>query len=299
MPSIPFHSSVARAISVVLTTMVLSVPVDSFVDHSLYSLAGSRHNIADRKQNALQALGFPTIRPISTTNEEETDQRDPSFDRRSLLLAGASVTAGYFVKENSAFNRLPATLTTLEPSIGAGIVAPTTTTVSSVEEALKIIESMGDKRFLHAMVASDYKFVFEQQSKTLPPDIDADKIFSKKDSSSASNGSRSVVLTATGSLAPKKAPSLWPLENTLCSTTASCSGIHYAWPEQGGVLQSNTNTDSVAQKMIVDGIDCGKMSLEDALEGNMQVLVQAQTYLSVPSYMESNLRKGLQRAFLI
>mmetsp|Transcript_2631 Transcript_2631/g.5700 ORF Transcript_2631/g.5700 Transcript_2631/m.5700 type:complete len:300 (-) Transcript_2631:1640-2539(-) len=297
-PSIRFHSSAARAISVVLTTMAFPVPVDSFLDHSLYSLAGSRENIADRK-SALRTLGFPTTLPISTTNEEETDQRDPSFDRRSLLLAGVSVTAGYFLKENSAFSRVPATLTTLEPSVEAGIVAPTTSTVSSVEEALTIIESMGDKRFLHAIVASDYKFVYEQRSKTLPPDIDADKIFSKKAPSSASNGSRSVVLGATGSLASKKAPSLWPLENALCSTVASCSGIHYAWPELGGVLQSNTNTDSDAQTMIVDGIDCGKMALEDALEGDMQVLVQAPTYLSVPSYMESNLRRGLQGAFLI
>ena len=51
--------------------------------------------------------------------------------------------------------------------------------------------------------------------------------------------------------------------------------------------------------MIVDGIDCGKMLLEDALEGDTQVLVQAPTYLSVPNYMESDLRKGLRGAFLI
>ena len=172
---------------------------------------------------------------------------------------------------------------------------PSISTVSSVEEALSIIESRGDKRFLHAVVASDYKFLYEQ-SKTVPSEIDAEQIFSKKVPSS-SNRQKAVELASTGNLVAKKSPSLWPLESSMTSG----SDIHFAWPEQGGILQSNKPKDDSrpTQKMIVDGIDCGKMSLEDALEGNMQVLVQAPTYLSVPSHMESSLRKGLQGAFLI
>lgn len=89
------------------------------------------------------------------------------------------------------------------------------------------------------------------------------------------------------------------------NSSSGSSDIHYAWPEQGGSLEPNLGKDgapismALSQQMIVDGIDCGKMSLEDALEGNMQVLVLAPTFLSVPSHMESSLRKGLQEAFLI
>jgi len=266
-----------------------------------------------------------------------------SIDRRSVLLGGASVTAGWFLHANNnnnnnnnlIDNRLPkATLitTTLEeedqPSApGSIVVAPTTTTVSSVEEALTIIESIGDKRFLHAVVASDYQFLYEQSS-DIDSDMDVEAIFSRTEASSsaaaASSSSppwiRSIVPAVTGSLAPPRAPSLWPLEKPSCvaaaaSSSDSCgrnNGIHYAWPSKGGMFptatststatamaNSNTNTKTDTNAVIVDGIDCGKMSLEDALEGDTQVLVQAPTYLVVPAHMESNLRKGLRGAFLI
>merc|ERR1712194_294846 len=133
-----------------------------------------------------------------------------------------------------------------------------------------------------------------------PSDIDVESIFSKKVPLTG-NKPRSVLLATTGNLGVKNTASLWPLENAITKD----SDVHYAWPESGGMLQSNqqdsddTMSAGAAQKMIVDGIDCGKMSLEDALEGNMQVLVQAPTYLLVPSHMESSLRKGLKGAFLI
>jgi hypothetical protein len=65
-------------------------------------------------------------------------------------------------------------------------------------------------------------------------------------------------------------------------------------PKRGGAFR----TDS---KVIVDGIDCGRMSLEDALDGgkNMQVLVQAKQFLVVPHSMERQLIEKLQGAFLI
>ncbi len=179
---------------------------------------------------------------------------------------------------------------------------PLVTTVASVDEALKLIESRGDKRFLHAVVASDYQFLYEQ-SETVPSDIDSKEIFSKK-VPSAKNNSKTIHLAATGNLRTAKSSSLWPLGMAMNSSSGS-SDIHYAWPEQGGSLEPNLGKDgapismALSQQMIVDGIDCGKMSLEDALEGNMQVLVLAPTFLSVPSHMESSLRKGLQEAFLI
>lgn len=274
---------------VVMTVLAFAIPGNSFVDHTL-----NRNGISVDRKCELQALGFPTTRP--TLSEEDADQQISSIDRRAVFLTGASVAAGYFLKEKIPSSNAPAILTTLNPSVGTdNIEASMISTVSSVEEALKIIETRGDKRFLHGVVASDYKFLYEQ-TKTIPSDIDVEQIFSKK-VPPVKNKSRTVVLATTGNLGPKKSASLWPLQSAMTS-----NDIHYAWPEQGGALESNKKDDAdvgVTQKMIVDGIDCGKMSLEDALEGEMQVLVQAPTYLSVPSYMESSLRKGLQGAFLI
>lgn len=263
---------------VALTVLALALPGNSFVDHKLKC-----NGIPVNRKSELQALVFPTPRP--TLNEEGTDQQITSIDRRAIFLTGASVAGGYFLKEKIPSRSAPAILTTLDPSVGTDAIEASIATVSSVEEALQIIKSRGDKRFLHGVVASDYKFLYEQ-TKAIPSDISVEQIFSKK-VPPVNNKWKAVVLATTGNLGQKMSASLWPLENNTNS-----NDIHYAWPEQGGVLEST-------QKMIVDGIDCGKMSLEDALEGEMQVLVQAQTYLSVPWYMESSLRKGLQRAFLI
>lgn len=304
--SFPSRSVPVQAIFIFLMAMLLAIPGDSFSNHA--SKKCRANNVTCRK-TALQVIsGLSNARPKKEGDAEESNS---SFNRRSILLTGASVTAGFFIKENNRLNNnSPAILTTIQSSTETGEISnastSATSTVSSVEEALKIIESMGDKRFLHAIVASDYQFLYEQ-SKTPPSDIDVEQIFSKKVAPSSNNRSGSVVLATTGTLAKKNANSLWPLEGNGTRSNV----IHYAWPEQGGVLKSNksnddgsmtmtsTSTSTSTQTMIVDGIDCGKMSLEDALEGDMQVLVQAPTYLSVPSYMESALRKGLQGAFFI
>lgn len=226
--------------------------------------------------NCFEGRNFPVPRP----------NLNASIDRRAIFFTGMSVAAGYVLKENVPFGNAPAILTTPIPQVGTDTIESSISTVSSVEEALKIIEFRGDKRFLHGVVASDYKFLYEQ-TRIIPSDIE--QIFLQK-VPLVNDKSRTLVLATTGNLLghKKSRPSLWPLGNVMTSG----NDIHYAWPEQGGLLKSN-------KQQIVDGIDCGKMSLEDALEGEMQVLVQASTYLSVPSYMESSLRKGLQEAFLI
>lgn len=280
------------ALVVLLTIAASAIPGTSFVHHTVNSNAESTY-----RRSALQVFDFSSTR--STLTEKDLDPQDASIDRRTALLTGASVAAGYFLKENILSSNAPAILTTLESSVESGTIEPSVSSVSSVEKALELIESRGDKRFLHAVVASDYKFLYEQ-SETLQPDIDVEKIFSKK-VPIGSDKSRPVVLATTGNLEAKRPASLWPLGNAM----ASSNDIHYAWPELGGALEPNksdydgSTTDRVTQKLIVDGIDCGKMSLEDALEGKMQILVQTPTYLLVPSHMESSLRKGLQEAFLI
>jgi hypothetical protein len=93
----------------------------------------------------------------------------------------------------------------------------------------------------------------------------------------------------TGNLAGKGDVSSWPLMDTTLDKK-----IHYVWPQKGGLLDEAT----IGNDIIVDGIDCGKMSLEDSLEGDMQVLLQAPAYLT-PKSMEQPLREGLQKSFLI
>ena len=258
--------SIARGILVVVATLAAAaIPTASFVPSpSKASYRSSELKVFDATSSS------------SSSDEDESI----STNRRTALLTGISLAAGYFAKDTIAS---PAILSTLDSSA----TSPVLEKVLTVEQALNIIESRGDKRFLHAVVASDYQFLYEQ-SKVVPSEIDATAIFSKKVSTAQAV---QVELAATGSLRSPTAPSLWPLGDSILGE----SDVHYAWPEQGGKLQPTSRT----QAMIVDGIDCGKMALEDALEGDMQVLVQAPTYLVVPHRMEASLRKGLQEAFLI
>lgn len=265
--------------------VLVSVPVvDSFVDHAC--AAGCR-TAPISNTNAIIVL---QASEVSRTGEP---QQDPSmfFDRRSLLVAGAiSLTAGYAAKQKTV--PTASTVVPLESSTVKTILSPAMTTASSVDQALSMIESIGDKRFLHAIVASDYRFLYQDEQPLDLSDTTIESIFSKK-VPSHENGSRSVMMAASGSLASTKAVSVWPLETPVC-TSASCNSIHYAWPEEEGSIPKSNN-----RKLIVDGIDCGKMALEDALEGDIQVLVQAPSMLLVPKSMESQLRKGLRDAFLI
>ncbi len=271
--------TISRAILVVAATFVAAaIPGNSF----LLSLATPCYRTSE-------LYVFDATRDISSSSRSSSgdDGESASTNRRTALLTGISVAAGYFAKENLASTSSPAILSsTLESSTTSSTSEPAIEKVLTVEQALNIIESRADKRFLHAVVASDYKFLYEQ-SKTVP--MDAASIFSKKVSTARAV---QLELAATASWKTKTAFSLWPLGESILGE----SDVHYAWPEQGGRLEP---TAAATQTMIVDGIDCGRMSLEDALEGDMQVLVQAPTYLLVPHHMEDSLRKGLQEAFLI
>ena len=302
--------SLPSKILIIAMAMALVVIGNSFeLCHSTQRRAGSSYGIVAYRKR--------------TSSLKAMEDQSSSLDRRSLLLlVGATITSApaiisiKAIGNNLAINNNSSPAAVLTTSTGTTESTVRTTSVSSVEEALKIIASTCDKRFLHAMVASDYKFLYEgEESKTSSPskisNIDAaEQIFSKK----IPSGNGSVVLATTGRrMTTKNASSLWPLDGTAIDylnnnnnkrgnkeTSGVDNGIHYAWSDQGGFLLSTNDDGSTTSKtLIVDGIDCGKMSLEDALEGDMQVLVKAPTFLRVPRYMESTLREGLQGAFLI
>jgi hypothetical protein len=140
-----------------------------------------------------------------------------------------------------------------------------------------LIESSCDKRFLHTVVASDYKNLYQptNHGDDLSEKLHSNQIVTKiksfkqelllNDNNNNNAGTMTMTTTIvnTGNLADKGDVSSWPLMDTTLDKK-----IHYVWPQKGGILDEAT----IGNAIIVDGIDCGKMA---SLEGDMQVLVGA------------------------
>lgn len=224
-------------------------------------------------------------------------EESPSQRRRALWTGAAASLL------------LVGTAGTTQPQADGSSTNPVATPLSSLDEAIELIESSCDKRFLHAVVASDYQFLYQQGSPrrprleiqreeedfsaSPPSSLLADPVFSYleehtlRDRPLQPSNSRLVVsnkATVHRLWGSTNVVSVWPL--------GSVDGVHYAWPQGGGLFR----TDST---IIVDGIDCGRESLEDSLEGDAQVLVKAERFLVIPQSMEQDLRAKLQGAFLI
>lgn len=94
------------------------------------------------------------------------------------------------------------------------------------------------------------------------------------------------ILTTTD---PTASSIVWPLGDA----------AHYAWWQQGGAIAADGRSVD-RSKIIVDGRDCGKDSLEDALRSDScEILVAAKSFLVVPAHLEEELRQGLQQSFLV
>ena len=181
------------------------------------------------------------------------------------------------------------------------------TTFFSIDQAMDILESSCDRRFLHAVVASDYHLLYKQASSTsrktqnqiyidetqenlleLPNRRRQDAFLTLEEKlrdrplqpSTSRLGFANPKTEAAQSLI-----SVWPLGNN----------VHFAWMQEGTAFESISSED----KVIVDGIDCGRMSLEDALEGGKHILFRSDRYLAVPISMETELIERLKSAFLI
>ena len=185
----------------------------------------------------------------------------------------------------------------------SSIDSSTITKLGSVEEAVQLIESSCDRRFLHAVVASDYQLMYRGLSSTEwqgittrnEPEtvLESDaQVFSSietilQDRPLAPSNSR---LAVSNPDAAKRwgtqVVSVWPLGDN----------VHFAWLEEGHAF-SDAGADP---KILVDGVDCGRMSLEDALESNKEIMFRAGSgYLAVPLSMEKKLISKLKGAFII
>ena len=85
------------------------------------------------------------------------------------------------------------------------------------------------------------------------------------------------------------AASIWPIGE---------DGVHFAWFADGGLFWPRP--EGASQDVIVDGRDCGQMSLEDALVGdNWEVLFQTEKFVAIPVKFEDELCKELKKSFVI
>jgi hypothetical protein len=224
--------------------------------------------------------------PTASSEELNVDKR-----RRNLLLSSSLlVIAAPLVAQNSNIKEL--------------IANPVSSTAKmTVDQAVEIIETSCDRRFLHAVVASDYHLLYKASTATNQISIQSGKdnvvssVMATKDLETLEGKLQDRPLQPSASRLgfanPKDVNSnnkdvtsiVWPLGEN----------VHFAWMEQGRSFESIREDDNV----IVDGVDCGRMALEDALEGGKQVMFQSEQYLSVPRSMEKELLTKLQSSFII
>jgi hypothetical protein len=247
---------------------------------------------------------------------ERSPSLDPSYQRKDVLASLVAVTTA--AATTAFFSRMP--LVPNPPSARATAATGGTTVItqlSSVEEALALIETSCDRRFLHAVVASGYRLMYrgitpkEASSgpciRTEPSDLlvpstygsqaAADFFAALEDRMRAqpvkpSNGHVAVTSADAAKVWGGDAASIWPLGGD----------VHFAWPEEGDTFWPTASQDRNAKEpnVIVDGVDCGLMSLEDALESNQkEIMFSAERFLAIPVSLETKLLEGLQSAFII
>jgi hypothetical protein len=247
----------------------------------------------DRRCSTLQLLRLDSI---GARNEFQGAEE---LSRRSLLLTGTASVAA---------------LTTAMTSFP--IAQQPQQSVGTVADALEWMDRSCDRRFLHAVVSSNYKFLYRGVP-ALSGDgpslrIEAPDLLLLETYGSAAAQEYFVALEevlkdelvrpSTGHLATTSirdasawgddVVSIWP-----------CAGAHYAWYQDFGLfypraMDSKQSIDRMS--LIVDGRDCGKDSLDDALcAPSCEILVATPSFLAVPISMEKELRQELQRSFLV
>ena len=184
--------------------------------------------------------------------------------------------------------------------------------LATVPEAIQWIDEFCDRRFLHAVVASDYRFLYRgvPEDMKIPsirmeePDLlSVDtygtpaalqffkdlEVTMSQEAVRPSNGHLTTASIEDASAWGKTVASIWPM-----------GPAHYAWFQDGGLFYPRRGSSADRNSIIVDGRDCGKDSLEDALLGDSwEIMVATKSFLAVPVSMEKDLRDELQKSFLV
>jgi len=243
----------------------------------------------------------------------------------SVATAGAGIEAAPRI--NDLGNTIGATGTSIP------IPPPVTTMYTQalkslqVGDALTLIEDMCDRKFLRAVVASDYRFLYRGMSLPWEPlptvvekemsdlllpgtygedSLEAVRFFRELDVAMASKPVRPGVnghlgTTSTRDAAAWGSPaSIWPL-----SGLSEDNYAHFAFYEDGGAFYPrpkawSKTAKSVDDGIIVDGINCGAVNLEDALRSkDNEIMFSTESYLAIPAEWDQELREGLRNAFIL
>lgn len=268
---------------------------------------------------------------------EDTHNVGEGQSRRSFFLTSLPATIGCAATAGAGILAAPRP-NVIDKTLGAGaiIVAtgkntaiqPTPTKLKSVGDALSLIEEMCDRKFLHAVVASDYRFLYRGMPLSWQPlptvvegegsdllltgtygedSLEAVKFFRKLDGAMASKPVRPganghLGTTSTLDAATWGSPaSIWPLSGG----GSDDKYAHFAWYEDGGAFWPrpkawSKSSKSVDDGIIVDGINCGSVNLEDALRTmDNEIMFSTESYLAIPSEWDKELREGLRNAFIL
>jgi hypothetical protein len=267
----------------------------------LFTLADSFPNgaIPPQAQSILKAKA-PSLHQQQIIGEDDAAQGS----RRNFILGiSSAVAAGAALQLNSVPNEYA--MNSASPIKAMGI-----------SEAIQWIDDNCDRRFLHAIIASDYSFLYYgvDGAKDGKPSIHTEKFnadllsldtYGTKEAvdyfqSVESILAQELVKPSNGHLmstSPKDAAkwgtaaSIWPV-----------NGAHYAWFQDGGLFYPRDNDvrSIVRDDFIVDGKDCGRESLEDALKTDgCEIMVTADNFLVVPASQEVELRDALKGSFLV
>jgi len=252
---------------------------------------------------------YPRLFLSSTTNENERK----SLDRRQAIFSIASTTVGglglvsFSDKSSDATIYSSVSLDTLPEKQNNLVLLK----VASVDDIVTIIESACDKRYLHAVASLGYEnFIFrgipsaEETVATVriePFDLFDPNTYGSVQAVSyfqdleakmkdlpihPSNGHLATTNVNTASEWGGTAASIWPLG----------LDVHYSWFQEGGLFWPRNDIDGI----VVDGIDCGMVSLEDALlSPETEILFCANKFLAVPIEMQSQVVSKLKSAFII
>lgn len=241
---------------------------------------------------------------LTRAMEIQGDEVSESSSRRNFILlassaAAATASSQYFLNSDSS----------------SGSTTPAAfTEAMDIPQAIQWIDDNCDRRYLHAVIASDYKFLYRGVTNLGPkeirmerpkPDLLSEETYGsaqaldffqnvqqvlEKDAVNPTNG-HLATSSAKDATEWGVAGSIWPV-----------NGSHYAWFQDGGLFYPRPNNSAVVARedLIVDGKDCGKESLEDALRSDScEVMVASEQFLVVPASLDEKLREALQGSFLV
>jgi hypothetical protein len=199
-------------------------------------------------------------------------------------------------------------------------------TLLSLDDVVQWIDTYGDKKFTHAVVASDYRFMYRGEDSfqpgrvsprvmgtilAPPPDLLIPGTYGT--SSMALDYFRMLeaimvnepVRPSIGHLATTSAhdASAWGPSVSVWPAAGTANSL--AWFQDGGLFYprphiSEQDRNAVQASLVVNGRNCGEVGLDDILsQPNSEIMFSAPRFLAVPARFDAGLRSHLRASFII